>query len=240
MTLRCAGAGARDDATAAGSRFGFRVRSFADDIRVIGGQRDSEVCIENTVAVGGTATPETHTKLSFREPAPTPTRFERPTDRRLPPTRTATCARSDMGNVECCASGRFQEGKPPKKPKNKKNKKKQAKVSETKNGVGGGKGDGGGVQKVVTVAEDASERAAPAETLVQAAAPASDTPADEPSQQQDTNSTQPTANTDETDADAPRNESMAVARERFFGQVQIYNIFWNVWTTIHALRCQRV
>lgn len=86
LTLRSAGAGAHDDATAVGTRFGFRVRSFVDGIRVIGGQRDSKVCVENTVTVGGAATPGTYTTLSFRDPAPTPTRFERPTDRRLPPT----------------------------------------------------------------------------------------------------------------------------------------------------------
>lgn len=42
LTLRRAGGRARDDASADGSRFGFRVRSFADGIRVIG-QRITEV-----------------------------------------------------------------------------------------------------------------------------------------------------------------------------------------------------
>lgn len=121
-----------------------------------------------------------------------------------------------MGNVQCCASGRFREGKPPKEPKNKKNKKKQTKDCNKKNGVsgGGGKVDQG-VKKVVTVAEDGSERAAPAETLVQATSPAADTSTTSP--QQDSLPQNNISNVNETDY--PRGESMTTARERFFGQV---------------------
>lgn len=124
-----------------------------------------------------------------------------------------------MGNMQtCCASGRFQEGKPPKikKSKNKKIKNKPLKFSGKTNGVGSGKGDGG-VQKVVTVAEDGAERPAPAAAEAQTASPAGDIPAAEPAPapyQQHT-----TAAASDTDSDGSRNESMAAARERFFGQV---------------------
>lgn len=121
-----------------------------------------------------------------------------------------------MGNVQCCANGRFREGKPKKEPKNKKIKKKQTKDYKKKNGVsGGGKGDSG-VKKVVTVAEDGSERAAPAETLAQATSPAADTLSATPPQQ-DSTAQNDTLNGTETDS--PRGESMTTARERFFGQV---------------------
>lgn len=122
-----------------------------------------------------------------------------------------------MGNVQCCASGRFRKGKPPKEPKNKKNKNKKKQTKDTKkNGVsgGGGKGDQG-VQKVVTVAEDGSERAAPAVTLVQATSPAADTSVVSP--QQGPLPQNNTSNDNETDS--PRSENMTTARERFFGQV---------------------
>ncbi|XP_047988457.1 uncharacterized protein LOC125228053 [Leguminivora glycinivorella] len=55
----------------------------------------------------------------IREPAPPPTR---PNDRPTEPTPAdrvnATCARPDMGNVQCCASGRFYEGKKTKSRRN--------------------------------------------------------------------------------------------------------------------------
>lgn len=126
-----------------------------------------------------------------------------------------------MGNVQCCASGRrFPEGKPQNKPKEKKKKAKGLKgVTKKTNGAGAGKGNGS-VQKVITVAEDKTERAAPAgpqtEVLAQAAPPVND--ASGPQVPQDHNTTQRNPQTEETDAAAP-NESIAVARERFFNQV---------------------
>lgn len=123
-----------------------------------------------------------------------------------------------MGNVQCCASGRFPEGKPPKKPKTKKKTKGLKGVSKKSNGVGGAKGNGA-VQKVVSMAEDGSEKAAPAETLVQAAAPVGDVPDGLP-QRQEENETQQ-ANDSSSGSNSPRSESMAAARERFFGQVHI-------------------
>lgn len=123
-----------------------------------------------------------------------------------------------MGNVQCCASGRFPEGKPPKKPKNKKKVKGLKGISKNSNGVGGGKGNGA-VQKVVTMAEDGSEKAAPAEALVQAAPPAGDVPGGLPPRQEE-NATQQT-NESDSGSNSPRSESMAAARERFFGQVLI-------------------
>lgn len=118
-----------------------------------------------------------------------------------------------MGNVQCCASGRFQEGKP-QKPKEKKKKKiKGLKgVSKKPNGIGSVKGNGG-VTKI-TVAEDGSERAPPVqpqnEKLAQAAPPAADDAPDQTAAE-NKSSTEPDG--------SPRNESIAVARERFFGQV---------------------
>ncbi|XP_072944449.1 NAD(+) hydrolase sarm1 isoform X3 [Epargyreus clarus] len=124
-----------------------------------------------------------------------------------------------MGNVQCCASDRPHEGKPPKKPKNKKkSKKKQKSTSAKTNGIGGGKGDGG-VQKVVKVAEDASERVAPtqAEALAQGTPP-SGAPKEQPASETEEKSSVPT-DADTLDLDASR-ENMATARERFFGQVR--------------------
>lgn len=145
---------------------------------------------------------------SFREPAPTPTRLERTTEPTPPTECTATCARTDMGNVQCCASGRFHEGKPPKKPKIKKKKLKG--VSKKTNGVSGGKGNGG-VQTVVTTAEDGSERAAP--VAAQTQAPPEE--AVEPPQQNE-----PEATSLHSEDSASRGETMAAARERFFSQVR--------------------
>lgn len=121
-----------------------------------------------------------------------------------------------MGNVQCCARGRFRAGKPPKEPKNKKNKKKQTKDCKKKNGISGGGKSDPGVKKVATVAEDGSEKAAPAETLAQATSPAANTLSAAPPQQ-DSPPQNYTLNVDETDC--PRGESMTTARERFFGQV---------------------
>lgn len=124
-----------------------------------------------------------------------------------------------MGNVQCCASGRFHEGKLPNKPKDKNKKKKSKGINKKSNGVSGGKKNGS-VQKVVTVAEDGSERAAPTEAQTQAA-PAGDAPgipappvaaapgAPAPSD--------PAPDVSETDG--PKTESTAAARERFFNQV---------------------
>lgn len=125
-----------------------------------------------------------------------------------------------MGNVQCCASGRFPVGKPPKKPKNKK-KSKGLKGISKKNSVGSGKGNGA-VQKGVTMAEDGSEKAAPAETLVQAAAPAGDVTDGLPLRQEENEMQQASDNS--SGSNSPRSESMAAARERFFGQVLI-NMF---------------
>lgn len=122
-----------------------------------------------------------------------------------------------MGNVQCCASGRFQEGKPPKKPKTKGKKKEKSKISAKNNGVGGGKGDGSVERKVM--AEDSSERAAPAGVPVEAltqTTPAVDVPHD-PIPQGQPNDQNPEIT--DTDNDGLRNESMAEARERFFTQV---------------------
>ncbi|KAM3963160.1 LOW QUALITY PROTEIN: sterile alpha and armadillo motif [Aphomia sociella] len=129
-----------------------------------------------------------------------------------------------MGNVQCCASGRFKEGKPPKpKDKNKKNKSKG--INKKANGVSGGKKNGS-VQKVITVAEDGSERAAPVEAHAQTS-PAENAPGD-PAQhdtaQQD--STQP-ADLDNSETDGQRTESMAVARERFFNQIPEFSLDGN-------------
>ena len=108
-------------------------------------------------------------------------------------------------------------GKPPKKPKNKK-KSKGLKGITKKNSVSGGKGNGA-VQKVATMAEDGSEKAAPAETLVQAAAPEGDVPDGLPPRQEENETQQ--ANDTSSGSNSPRSESISAARERFFGQVLI-------------------
>ncbi|KPJ06181.1 hypothetical protein RR48_14623 [Papilio machaon] len=159
----------------------------------------------------GAATPGHCRASSFRGPAPTPTRLERPTTDRA----TATCSRLDMGNVQCCASDRFDENKQPKKPKSKgKNQKPPKNSSEKTNGLSGDKGNGG-VHKVVIVAEEASDRPAPDAALAQAplSAPATQAPLSAPATQEES---QAAGTTDENDG--PRSESMAAARERFFGQ----------------------
>lgn len=130
-----------------------------------------------------------------------------------------------MGNVQCCASGRFPEDKPQNKPKEKKKKKLKGLKGITKktNGAGAGKGNGI-VQKVVVMAEDASERAAPAKPqteVLSQAAPTSDAPAYDDAQKHSTPEGE--LDTEETDA-AARNESIAVARERFFNQVGLSHI----------------
>ncbi|XP_059056964.1 NAD(+) hydrolase sarm1 isoform X2 [Achroia grisella] len=126
-----------------------------------------------------------------------------------------------MGNVQCCASGRFHEGKPP-KPKDKNQKKKSKGLNKKTNGVSGGKKNGS-VQKVITVAEDGSERAAPVQAQAQTS-PAEDTRGSDPPQydaaQQD--ATQPT-DPEHSETDGQRAESMAIARERFFNQIPEFN-----------------
>ncbi|XP_053625123.1 NAD(+) hydrolase sarm1 isoform X3 [Plodia interpunctella] len=126
-----------------------------------------------------------------------------------------------MGNVQCCASGRFLQGKLPNKPKEKTKKKKAKGISKKNSGGSGGKKNGNSVQKVVTVAEDESERAAPAEAQAQTL-PAEEAPSvGDPtlkSLQGDT-SPQPQEDQDCTDGIEPRTESMAAARERFFTQI---------------------
>ncbi|CAB3242412.1 unnamed protein product [Arctia plantaginis] len=129
-----------------------------------------------------------------------------------------------MGNVQCCASGRFPESKPPNKPKNKKKTKGLKGISKESNGVGGGKGNGA-VQKVVTMAEDSSERPAPTEAPVQSSPPNTDVP-DGGTVRQEENSTQD-ANVVDFDTNAPRTESMAAARERFFNQVHPKNYLFS-------------
>lgn len=112
-----------------------------------------------------------------------------------------------MGNVQCCASERFHKGKPPKKPKQ--NKKKGLKPdtnSDKRNGVGGDKNKG--QPRVSTVAEDATERAAPVEKAQETAPVAADAAAAEP----------PVAATVDS-GEQQHNESISEARERFFGQV---------------------
>ncbi|KPI91586.1 hypothetical protein RR46_15090 [Papilio xuthus] len=112
-----------------------------------------------------------------------------------------------MGNVQCCASDRFDENKQPKKPKSQgRNEKPPKNSSDKTNGLSGDKGDRG-VHKVVIVAEEASDRPAPAAALAQTPLPAPGTQEAE---------SQAAGTTDEHDG--PRNESMAAARERFFGQ----------------------
>ncbi|CAH2073674.1 unnamed protein product, partial [Iphiclides podalirius] len=117
-----------------------------------------------------------------------------------------------MGNVQCCASDRFDKANSPDRPKGKGKKGKQRKgPSEKTNGIGGDKGDGG-VHKVVIVAEEAKKRAAAAAELPQSSstAPEPSAPQQEP----------PKEDPSSTETDAPRGESMAAARERFFGQVR--------------------
>lgn len=128
-----------------------------------------------------------------------------------------------MGNVQCCASGRFPEGKPPNKPKNKKKEKGLKGVSKKSNGVGG-KGNGA-VQKVVKMAEDGSERTAPADALVQTTPPTVDVP-DGGNVRQEENTMQE-ADVNESETNAPRNESMATARERFFNQIPEFTLDGN-------------
>lgn len=123
-----------------------------------------------------------------------------------------------MGNVQCCASGRFPKGKPPNKPKDKKKTKGLKGITKKSNGVGSGKGNGA-VQKVVTMAEDGSEKAAPAEAVVQALPAAADVPDGALPRLQDSAAQQ--AAPSDCESDSPRSESMAAARERFFGQVYI-------------------
>ncbi|XP_049867412.1 NAD(+) hydrolase sarm1 isoform X1 [Pectinophora gossypiella] len=127
-----------------------------------------------------------------------------------------------MGNVQCCASGRFREGKPPKKPKVKKDKKGKNKNS-AKNSVSGGKGNGivnpFTEKEKVTVAEDKCERAAPAPAERQSQAPPEGAQADPPQQPPTT-----TEHLETSEPDGPRNESMAAARERFFGQIPEFTL----------------
>lgn len=125
-----------------------------------------------------------------------------------------------MGNVQCCASDRLHEGKPPKKPKNKKKtKKKQKENSEKTNGVGGGRIDEG-VQKVATMAEDTSERAAP-----KAAQAQNSPPKDSVHKPEDTKNMTQNSENNSDKSDSPKNENMATARERFFGQVGTYRTY---------------
>ncbi|CAH2086317.1 unnamed protein product [Euphydryas editha] len=118
-----------------------------------------------------------------------------------------------MGNVQCCASNRLLEGKTSKKPKNKK--KKQKESSEKTNGVGGGNINET-VNKVTKVAEDNSDRPTPQAAQAQAqASPPPDDPVKK--SQESLNMTQQTdSNSIKSET---RNETMAAARERFFGQV---------------------
>lgn len=118
-----------------------------------------------------------------------------------------------MGNVQCCASD-LLEGKASKKPKNKKkNKKEQKESSEKTNGVGGGTINES-VNKVTKVAEDNSDRPAPQVAQAQASPPP-DNPVK--NSQDSLNMTHPTdSNSIKSET---RNETMATARERFFGQV---------------------
>lgn len=171
----------------------------------------------------------------------------RTTDRpnRLPPSEeSATCVRSEMGNVQCCARGRFQEGKPSKKTKNNKkiNKKQQVDNSVARNGLGGGKREEG-VNKVLIVAEDGSERAAPAmapaETQGQSPVNANGHPVDasrpvEPQREQE-------ALNQSQDNILPQhpNESMAAARERFFGQVSSIKLKFFLIMTWHS-NCRKL
>lgn len=116
-----------------------------------------------------------------------------------------------MGNVQCCASGRFHEGKPPKKPSSKKKKLKG--ISKKTNGVSGGNGNG--VQKVAAVAEDGSERAAPVAAPAQQAAPVEEVPVEETPQRNE-----PEGDSSDSGDSGSRGETMAAARERFFSQVR--------------------
>ncbi|XP_013180543.1 PREDICTED: sterile alpha and TIR motif-containing protein 1 isoform X2 [Papilio xuthus] len=121
-----------------------------------------------------------------------------------------------MGNVQCCASDRFDENKQPKKPKSQgRNEKPPKNSSDKTNGLSGDKGDRG-VHKVVIVAEEASDRPAPAAALAQTTLPA---PATQEAE------SQAAGTTDEHDG--PRNESMAAARERFFGQIPEFKLDGN-------------
>lgn len=132
-----------------------------------------------------------------------------------------------MGNVQCCANRRFPQGKLKNKlsdkKKSKKNKQKSAKTKT--NGVGGDKGKP--LTKVQTVAEDVTERAAPAADAAtqQAVAPVAgdlaDTPHQEAGEPQGTDNAD--SSKDTTDV-ALRPESVAAARERFFTQVHINEI----------------
>nr|XP_021181341.2 NAD(+) hydrolase sarm1 isoform X3 [Helicoverpa armigera] len=126
-----------------------------------------------------------------------------------------------MGNVQCCASGRFPVGKPPKKAKNKKKDKGLKGISKKSNSVGSGKGNGA-VQKLTPMAEDGSEKAAPAETLVQAAPPAGDVPDGVLPRQEESETQQ--ANDTRSGSSSPHSESIAAARERFFGQIPEFSL----------------
>lgn len=163
--------------------------------------------------------------VSFRDSAPAraPMRFERPTDRAdSRRASAATCVRVDMGNVQCCAGGRFHEGRPAKKPKDKKKNEKQksSDISDKNNGLGICKTEEKN-QKIEKVAEERSEKAAPASLPAEAAhadAPDATIQRSNPVEQQtrQTNITEPSSI-------APPHyttESMATARERFFGQVK--------------------
>ncbi|XP_026744388.1 sterile alpha and TIR motif-containing protein 1 isoform X2 [Trichoplusia ni] len=129
-----------------------------------------------------------------------------------------------MGNVQCCASGRFPKGKPPNKPKDKKKTKGLKGITKKSNGVGSGKGNGA-VQKVVTMAEDGSEKAAPAEAVVQALPAAADVQDGALPRLQDSAAQQ--AAPSDCESDSPRSESMAAARERFFGQIPEFSLDGN-------------
>ncbi|XP_026744380.1 sterile alpha and TIR motif-containing protein 1 isoform X1 [Trichoplusia ni] len=138
-----------------------------------------------------------------------------------------------MGNVQCCASGRFPKGKPPNKPKDKKKTKGLKGITKKSNGVGSGKGNGA-VQKVVTMAEDGSEKAAPAEAVVQALPAAADVQDGALPRLQDSAAQQ--AAPSDCESDSPRSESMAAARERFFGQVRSEESLLAPETTTNSAR----
>lgn len=127
-----------------------------------------------------------------------------------------------MGNVQCCASGRFPEGKPSKKLNSKNKNKKNILSNQSDKNNGKSKGDKS-VHKAATVAEDKSKPAAPATANGLLAPPVDTGPSITGSPMNGTQ--QPTKEQTQQTSTVPTEsahqsiESIAAARERFFGQV---------------------
>ncbi|XP_038215221.1 NAD(+) hydrolase sarm1-like isoform X2 [Zerene cesonia] len=119
-----------------------------------------------------------------------------------------------MGNVQCCASDRLREGKP-KNPKNKKKNKKKLTDKQKSNGkTGGVKREKNGHPDNGSALKDATK-----EQITTNETPLASSEKEVTASTDQSNMTQPNT-PDVPKRESPRSESMASARERFFGQVR--------------------